>query len=957
MSPLHISTPERWQRVKAIVAEAMDGSPAERAAILDRACGDDPALRHEVTSLLEAAAEPAEDPLHAMRDAPLAGRYAVEREIGRGGMAIVYLARDVRHDRLVALKVMRPELAALLGAERFLREISITAQLQHPNILPLFDSGEVCGDDEGGRAKLLFYVMPFVEGESLRARLAREGSLPVSEALHIAVSVAGALAYAHKHGVVHRDLKPENILLQAGEPLVADFGIALALEQAGGARLTKPGLSLGTPQYMAPEQALGKQQVSARADVYALGVVLYEMLVGEPPFTGSTAQAVVARVLTESPRSLTVQRASVPRAVDSAVRAALEKLPADRFATADEFARALDASPEASASRGETTSLASREPDGTRIRRSRAMRVLAGAALAVGGLAAGIALDRALRPARAAVGEPVRFFIEPDSVGMGFRTAISPDGRTVVYAANGLSGQHLFVRRIDDVEDRALAGTEGGHSPFFSPDGAWVGFVSGGAIQKMPASGGPVSLVTQVAGQASLPAGAWATDDTIYFTTSDHAFYRVPAAGGAAAPVVIRDLPAGIGGVFSASPLPGGRTLLVETGTGSGPGTMSVLDLASGHLRRPDLGRGRWPRYAAGYLVYTDAEGRLYRRPFDVERSAATGPAEEIASDVARFAVSAAGAVVYHVGGDVARLGSRIIITDRAGRELQTLPALGPWAPRFSPDGRRVAYGALAPGRDRHDLWVTELGAGTTERLTTDGGEGADDNDPQWSPHGDSIVYSAGWPETEKDIFVRALAGGPARRVTNAAGGERPTDWSPDGRTIPFTRKTAGGGVDIWIQPVDGSAPRPYAVTEAWETGARVSPNGRWAAYASSETGRAEIYVQAYPTPGRKTLVSAAGGLDPSWGRDGRTLYYWEWTRSSDMRLVAVTVTPDGPDGPLVVRARTPLFLAQYIDDDVPNYDVSPDGRRVVLVAPRAHLNRLVVALHALDGGKRDDGR
>lgn len=271
------------------------------------------------------------DPVATLRTA-LADRYEVERQIGVGGMAIVFLARDLRHGRPVALKLLRPELAAVLGVERFLSEIRVTANLQHPHLLPLFDSGEVDG--------LLYYVMPYVEGESLRQRLDREKQLPVDEAIRLAVTVAGALDYAHRHQVVHRDLKPENILLHDGQPVVSDFGIALAVTNAGGTRVTQTGLSLGTPQYMSPEQATGDRVIDVRSDIYSLAV-LYEMLTGEPPHTGATVQAIIARVVTERPRSVRALRETVPEHVDTALQRALAKLPADRFATAQRFAEAL----------------------------------------------------------------------------------------------------------------------------------------------------------------------------------------------------------------------------------------------------------------------------------------------------------------------------------------------------------------------------------------------------------------------------------------------------------------------------------------------------------------------------------------------------------------------------------------------------------------------------------------
>src|SRR5437868_12163916 len=249
----------------------------------------------------------------------LAGRHAIERELGAGGMATVYLAQDLRHDRPVALKVLRPELSAILGAERFLAEIKTTANLQHPHILSLFDSGEADG--------LVFYVMPYVEGESVRDRLAREHQLPVEDALRIAREILDALQYAHQHGIVHRDIKAENILMHGGHAQVADFGIALAASKSeGGTRMTETGMSLGTPAYMAPEQAMGEREITPRADIYALGVMLYEMLTGEPPFTGPTAQAIVARMMTESPRSMTMQRRTIPPHVEAAAAKALERL-------------------------------------------------------------------------------------------------------------------------------------------------------------------------------------------------------------------------------------------------------------------------------------------------------------------------------------------------------------------------------------------------------------------------------------------------------------------------------------------------------------------------------------------------------------------------------------------------------------------------------------------------------
>src|SRR5690242_4724777 len=340
-------TPERWRAVDTILRGALDCAPDRRADFVREACGTDETLRQEVVSLLGAHAamrtgfleQPAVEELGtapALVQA-LAGRYEIEHEIAHGGMATVYRARDVKHERPVAIKVMRDEVAAVVGAERFLEEIRVTALLQHPHILPLFDSGSVGG--------LLWYVMPFVEGETLRSRLARGGRLPIDEAIDIAREIADALEHAHGHGILHRDIKPENVLLHGGHALVADFGIALALEHAGGERLTRTGLTLGTPQYMAPEQAAGERALDARVDVYALGAVLYEMLAGAPPFVADSREAIL-RMLREPPPALTALRPDVPPAVDAAVSRALAKRPDERFVSASLFAAALIESPE-----------------------------------------------------------------------------------------------------------------------------------------------------------------------------------------------------------------------------------------------------------------------------------------------------------------------------------------------------------------------------------------------------------------------------------------------------------------------------------------------------------------------------------------------------------------------------------------------------------------------------------
>src|SRR6478672_7592139 len=355
-------------------------------------------------------------PLDQLR-AALADRYRIERELGQGGMATVYLAEDLRHERKVAIKVLRPELSAVIGAERFLREIKTIATLQHPHILGLIDSGEVNGT--------AYYVMPFVEGESLRDRLRREKQLPIADAVRLAREVASALDYAHRQGVIHRDIKPENILLHDGSALVADFGIALAVQQAGGQRLTQTGLSLGTPQYMSPEQAMGERTIDARSDIYALAAVTYEMLTGDPPFTGSTMQAVVAKLLSAEPERPTLTRKTIPLGVEQAVLTGLAKLPADRFATAAEFANALrdSGAPGGSAP---SSALTPAKPH-----TSRAMAVAAGAGLGlVVGIGGAVFMGRG-NAAPNAGAELTR--VQVTFTGIAGRPAITPRGDVLAY--------------------------------------------------------------------------------------------------------------------------------------------------------------------------------------------------------------------------------------------------------------------------------------------------------------------------------------------------------------------------------------------------------------------------------------------------------------------------------------------------------------------------------------------
>ncbi len=870
----------------------------------------------------------------------LAERYRIERELGAGGMATVYLAEDLKHHRHVAIKVLHAELSAMLGPERFLKEIELTANLQHPHILPLFDSGSADG--------LLYYVMPFVEGETLRARLERETQLPVDDALLIAREAADALSYAHGKGVVHRDIKPENILLQNGHALVADFGIALAVEQAGGARMTQTGLSLGTPQYMAPEQAMGERSVDARADIYALGAVTYEMLAGEPPFTGPNAQAVLARVITERPRPLGELRETVPRAVEDAVHAALAKLPADRPSTAARFAAALAAPSEQRADerRARTTTASSASPH--------TWRTWSVVGVAVAALALGAIADRLLhRPAPAATPPAARFSVMPDSGSTLGRFAIASDGSAIAFwALRGDSAAELFVRDMHALEARRVMALRRDEDPdswgdvFFSPDARWIGFTAGGAIEKVPATGGATVMVARVPDASG--GAAWGSDGAIYYADRAGTLMRVPPDG--RAPELLL-APSEGRRFLEPRRLPGGGGLLLTVANfATGKLAWTVLNLHTGQIGKSYP--GALAMYVdPGEIIYSDETGRLFRQAFDLGRLAPDGEphaleestAYDPQSSLPAYAVSRSGTLVFTPGALRTRH-LMLLNRDGSGKALQA--SAFPWAPRLSPDGRRLAFGTAARPNDVIDVWVMNLAAGTAQRITTDS---ADNDDPQWSPDGRSLVYSSSRDSSLKDLYVRSADGsGGARLLLRRAGSQWSSDWSSDGRWILFTNVAPDGDNDIWMVPAEGGDARPWLASPFTERGGRFSPDGRWVAYSSTETGYPEVYIQSFPTPGARRIVSTNGGYNPIWRGDGRELYYWSGTR-----LVAAQLGWDA-DGPHVT-GRVTLFDRPYVRGPHANFDAMLDGKHFIVVVGNEPENRMVVQLNAFYGAPQGE--
>ena len=762
--------------------------------------------------------------------AALADRYRIERELGAGGMATVYLAEDLKHKRRVAVKVLKPELAAVLGAERFVQEITTTAALQHPHILPLFDSGEADG--------FLYYVMPFIDGETLRDKLDRETQLGVDEAVKITTDVADALHYAHSQGIVHRDIKPENILLANGRPMVADFGIALAVSAAAGGRMTETGLSLGTPHYMSPEQATAEKDISARSDQYSLASVLYEMLTGNLPHTGASAQQIIMKIITEQPAQVTSLRKSVPPHVAAAVAKALEKLPADRFASTRAFAESLS-NPGFTVAGGQAV--------GTNVgvrSSARSSRIFAAVA---GVLAVALVASLVVRPAPVSV-PLARFDITPGDGTLDYVTPIislSVDGTRMAYAV-GLadSSSEIRLRSIEALGDSRIPGTENAGQPALSQDGTTLAFVRDGVVHILPIAG---SVPPTVIGEGNNP--VFSDGGALYFVRRQE-ILRVPAEGGQPAmfavvangePVQPHPLPDDAGLLFTIRRSTADQSRIAFVGP-DGQEVRELLDGTSAFFAAPST------------LVFTDVEGTLFGAPFDIGTLTVGAPTALISdikgsiSSQTALALSASGALLYQMAGPQSP--QELVWVDRTGAET---PLDSSWrgsfrAPALSPDGRQLAV--------EHDgeLWVRQLDRGPDRRL-------ASAANSAWTPEGDSVLFGV-----DSVLYARRADGsGQAVAVVRDERGVAASTWSPDRswRVYRTNRNFAGAGDLRAVRPGLDSRPIDIAATPAFERSQTFSPDGRWLAYVSDETGQPEVYVVGFPdtTTGRWP-VSLAGGTE-----------------------------------------------------------------------------------------------
>ena len=915
---------ERFRRADALFDAALDLPAAERDAFVRHETTRDQALYNEVTSLLDAhdqlgaylTAPAAPDPLSARLQRALGDAYQIRSRIATGGMASVYLADDARHARQVAIKVFTFDEGAAppdgAGSERFMAEIRTTAQLQHPNIVPLFDSGAADG--------LQYYVMPFVNGETLRQRLTREPVLSLEESRRIVHAIAGALEHAHAQGVIHRDLKPENILLRDGQPLVTDFGIAVALAATADQRLTKSGTVLGTPQYMSPEQASGARVIDARTDVYSLAVILYELLAGDPPHMASSASRVLAKVISEKPTPVHALRDTIPQSVSDVIDHALAKQPADRFPSARAFDDALQ----------RASSVAS--PDASPSSTHKSRWIFAAMVVAAALLLAVRSATRSAAPAAASS----QFVVAPlADAAIGRAPSITPDGASLVYSGSSETGRKLFVRKVSELQARAIAGTEGALNTFLSPDGTWIAFTTtGDKLMKVPIAGG---ASTPIVGVFRYSNAAWAGAERLVVDSYGQAGLSwVSSAGG---PLhVLTTLDTRRRDSFHATPfvLPDARTVVFtiatdRTGPGSSRGELAVVSLdpraaAAASFVRLGIPARRAVAYVDGWLLYVTQDGSgVSAVRFDAATSRVSSPPqsmlEHIDGKIDVVALAQNGTLLYTR--QLEAEANAPVLVDTAGVVTPILAGVvGSFMnPRFSPDGTRLLVQATTP--KGNDLWQYDLATHTPVQVTTSGAAVGG----TWTPDGKRTVFLS--TEGGRDaLWIRSVDGAaPPKRVISAAGVFAAT-VSHDGRDVIFQR-IINGVWSVWSASVAGdSTPHPIVVEKYDAFMPALSPNGRWLAYATNESGRYEIYVKPYPGAGAVVQVSQDGGTEPAWSADGRRLYFRDGRR---MLAAEVGLSPA-----ITITGRRVLFTDAF-DGDMPmphrNYDIARDGRHFVMLA------------------------
>jgi serine/threonine-protein kinase len=870
------------------------------------------------------------------------GPYEILSPLGAGGMGEVYKARDMRLERTVAIKVLPQHLSASLEVrQRFEREAKTISQLSHPHICALYDVGNQDGVE--------YLVMEYLEGETLADRLGR-GPLPTEQVLRYGIEMADALDKAHRQGIVHRDLKPGNVMLTKSGVKLLDFGLAKALPSPGGKgvggegltalptmagtaqNLTQEGTILGTFQYMAPEQLEGKD-ADARTDIFAFGAVLYEMATGRKAFSGTSQASLISAIMKEEPAPMSTLQPMTPPALDRVVRTCLAKDPEERWQSAHDIKSELSWIAQAGSQAGIAAPVVT-----SRRRRDRiawgVIGALAGAVLT----AVAIWVLSLGRPS--AVGPITRVAI-PFSAAESFvvdnylSVAIAPDGRRLVYIARKGDARRLVVRSLDAAEGTAIPGTEGAYSPFFSPDGQWVGFWADNKIKKVSLAGGAPVTICDCGVSDRLLGASWGADDTLVFPQRwARELVRVPATGGTPQPVTKLASREDDRGHLWPEFLPGGKAVLftVFTGGSLDDYAIDVVSLDSG-ARKNLIKGGTFARYAAtGHIIYARG-GTLFAVPFEPDRLEIKGVPFPVAQGVlentnggAEFAVSRNGTLVSAAGGMLLPERSAVWI-DRGGKSTPASQIKRSYSrPRISPDGKRLA---LIVEAETYDVWILDFSRDSLTRLSF----GKDDGDPVWSPDGKRVAYSSSQAGSY-NLYVRASDGsGSEERLTT--GGDHasvPSSWSPDGKILSFNR-TRAGVPEVWLYSFEkGVAPRPFLQGPFRHERGMFSPDGRWMAYLSNESGKSEVYVTAFPGPGGKWQISNEGATAFVWAPDGRAIFY---KKDNKFWRVAITTSPS------FIAGRPELLF----EGDYESWDIAPDGKRFLVIKDEAaesapkHLN------------------
>jgi len=854
------------------------------------------------------------------------GHYEIIDELGSGGMGVVYRARDLRLGREVAIKVLPEELATDSGRlNRFESEVKAVAALSHPNILAIHEFGSEDG--------IAFAVMELLEGQTLRQRIA-DGALPQSKAVEIGAQVARALAAAHDKGIVHRDVKPGNIWITTqGQVKVLDFGLASLhrVPQEPEAEtmtfLTEPGSVVGTAPYMSPEQVRGGT-VDTRSDIFSLGAVLFEMLTGHQAFARPTAAETMAAVLQDDPPEMTGTPRPLPPILERTTRHCLEKEPGERFQTARDLAFALQGVSESGSTRPvhEGGGKPGARQVSWPVALGLALLSVVATALLVRGLSEGKTPSAGTEISRWEVS------LSPDQdllvYGRSHPLALSPDGKRLAYVATDSGESWLYVRAIDEFVAKKLAGTEGARNPFFSPDGQWVGFFAESELRRIPSGGGAVHGICKA--PLDNLGSAWREDGTIVFASYATGLWKVQVDGGNPQELTRIDSDAGETQHRWPQFLPRNRVLMtVGTIRGS---QIAVVDMIDGKKSLvSDVADASVARYLpTGHLLLAQ-ESALQVVPFDINNGAVRGAPVTVVDGVTAlstqgvsyFAVSNSGTLTYLSGSGQA--GNKLVWVDLNGN----VTAIGGQGssylqPRLSPDGGSIAA-TVGEELGVREIEILNLKRGSQTRLTFE----STNAQPLWSPDGRRVVFSSsrdgGW-----NLYQRAADGNGTATLLLASDNELwAHDFSPDGKLLIYWEIDSETARDLWILPLEGDpTPKPFLVTPYNERAAVFSPDGRWIAYVSDESGRDEVHVRPYPGPGGQTTVSTEGGAEPHWAHDGRRLFY----RQAD-RMMTVSVE-NGPR--FSVSKPTVLFEGRFDRGVTGNlsYDLDPRSERFLMLQP-----------------------